>query len=47
MRFEDYANCVQCGQARLRRVLNLDGVCPWCTLTVILCASNPVFEEER
>lgn len=43
----EWANCVECGQARQKRVLNADGVCPWCTLTVILCAPNPIFEKRE
>jgi hypothetical protein len=41
----EYANCAECGQARHRHVLNEYGVCPWCTLTVILCGSNPLLEK--
>jgi hypothetical protein len=42
----EYANCAECGQARQRRVLDERGVCPWCTLTVILSAPNPYLERK-
>jgi hypothetical protein len=44
---DDYANCAQCGQARLKRVLNADGVCPWCLLRVILTVPNPYLKRDR
>jgi hypothetical protein len=34
-------NCAECGQARPKRSLNAEGVCSWCTLTVILNKPNP------
>jgi hypothetical protein len=40
-----YANCRECGHARLVRVLNGEGVCPWCTLTVILSQPNPMLSR--
>jgi hypothetical protein len=42
---DGYANCAECKQARLAKVLNADGVCPWCLLSAILVAPNPLLHR--
>jgi hypothetical protein len=37
----DLANCKDCKQARDTRVLDENGVCPMCLLTVIKLPENP------
>lgn len=37
----EYANCIECMQAREKRVLDGDGVCVRCKLTVIKYIDNP------
>ena len=45
MTHSEYANCAECGEARQRRTLSKDGLCAWCTLTVILTKRNPLLSD--
>ena len=45
MSADEWANCAECGQARPRRMLSSDRLCPWCALTVVLATSNPLLPD--
>lgn len=38
----DWANCAECHQARDRRVLDENGVCPMCLLVYVKLPENPL-----
>lgn len=39
------SNCAECGNAYAVHILNEEGVCPKCLLTVMEMPPNPIFSE--